>query len=363
MINNFTFQPPVKRLPVAAALVASLACATPSFASDVSNVELYGYAKLDLIYDLNQDLGGTVDATAIDTSGATDEANFRAHARQTRLGVKADIGGASVKIEGDFFGSGGNEVVSNSYGLRLRHAYGQWGNWLAGQTWTTFMDFAAYPSTVDFDGPAGPALARQAQLRYTTGNLSFAIENPEPTLGAPEGVTAAEKLPDLVAKYSVSGDAGAFFASGVLQTAEVSGGAADGDSASQLGIYVGGNLKLGSGTLMLSGIANAGRYGYYGFSNPAFIVVGSELETIDYTGITAGYSVGGFNLAVGNVSFDDEFLSVGDIENIRTIHANYMFSPRKNVNYMIEVSNAEREDVGGASESNTRLQFAMQYNF
>ena len=45
-------------------------------------------------------------------------------------------------VEIDFYGAEdeANEFVSNSYAPRLRHAYGSWGNWLAGQTWSTFMD-------------------------------------------------------------------------------------------------------------------------------------------------------------------------------------------------------------------------------
>ena len=70
-------------------------------------------------------------------------------------------------MEGDFFGAAGNESVSNSNGLRVRHAYGTLGGLLAGQTWTTFSDVAAYPETVDFGGPVGVIFARQAQVRWT----------------------------------------------------------------------------------------------------------------------------------------------------------------------------------------------------
>ena len=38
---------------------------------------------------------------------------------------------------------------------------------LAGQYWTNFGTLAAYPGTVDFEGPSGITFIRQAQVRWT----------------------------------------------------------------------------------------------------------------------------------------------------------------------------------------------------
>jgi len=57
--------------------------------------------------------------------------------------------------------------VSNSHGFRLRHAYGTLGNFLAGQTWTNFMNPSSLPETLDFGGPVGQIFDRQAQVRWT----------------------------------------------------------------------------------------------------------------------------------------------------------------------------------------------------
>ncbi|MBS7689777.1 hypothetical protein I0E98_01515 [Pseudomonas lalucatii] len=67
-------------------------------------------------------------------------------ARQSRfnIGTSTPLAGNTLTtfVEVDFYGADdeANEFVSNSYAPRLRHAYGSWGNWLAGQTWSTFMD-------------------------------------------------------------------------------------------------------------------------------------------------------------------------------------------------------------------------------
>ena len=46
------------------------------------------------------------------------------------------------------------------------------------------MDFVAYPSTIDFFGPAGKSFARQTQIRWTSpSGFSVSLENPE-TVGA-----------------------------------------------------------------------------------------------------------------------------------------------------------------------------------
>jgi hypothetical protein len=66
-------------------------------------------------------------------------------------------------VEGDFFSS-------SDTNLRLRHAYGQIGDkhqFLAGQTYTTFMDASTYPAIFDYQGPNSMVLVRQPMLRYT----------------------------------------------------------------------------------------------------------------------------------------------------------------------------------------------------
>ncbi len=157
-----------------------------------TSVAIGGYAKLDIIYDFQNDAGDSFAFSGIlpNNSQVRDnlDENFRLHAKQSRLWVKTwtptDWGEFATHIEGDFEGAGGNEQFSNSTTFRLRHAYGRLGNVLAGQTWTNFSTPFEWPGTIDFYGTVGTSFVRQAQLRYTApfGNgmsLSVAIENPE----------------------------------------------------------------------------------------------------------------------------------------------------------------------------------------
>jgi hypothetical protein len=135
-------------------------------------MKIGGYTKGDLYYDVDQDLGDTFNTVFLSADGAaTKEPSFRAHARQTRVNLTTwtptDVGQVKTFIEGDFFGDGGNELLSNSTALRLRHAFGQLStdNWdfLVGQTWTNFMGLKTIPDTIDFHGPTGFPFVRQGQ--------------------------------------------------------------------------------------------------------------------------------------------------------------------------------------------------------
>jgi hypothetical protein len=103
-----------------------------------------------------------------------------------------DIGDMRAFIEADFAGA--------SRTLRLRHAFGRWGRFLFGQTWSTFADPEAEPDGIDFEGLNAIALFRQVQVRYTlplseTFGLACSIENPAPSVTGAAGVS---QIPDLV---------------------------------------------------------------------------------------------------------------------------------------------------------------------
>lgn len=52
----------------------------------------------------------------------------------------------TVYVESDFRGG-------QDYGFRLRQAYVNARGFLVGQTWSTFVDPAAAPPTIDYEGP------------------------------------------------------------------------------------------------------------------------------------------------------------------------------------------------------------------
>ena len=74
----------VKRVTFCAATAALLA--TTSMAQAVE-VKFGGYVKADAIYDLDQDLGNSLAASAIDATSTASDENFKMHALQDRKSV------------------------------------------------------------------------------------------------------------------------------------------------------------------------------------------------------------------------------------------------------------------------------------
>ncbi|RLA13577.1 MAG: hypothetical protein DRQ59_05020 [Gammaproteobacteria bacterium] len=368
----------VKRATMCAATAALLTTTSMALAdheaegggSDLE-VKISGYVKVDAIYDLDQDLGPSFFAGGIDTDpNASSNPSFQMHAKQSRLNVTASKEHVKVVIEGDFFTPEGNQLISNSSGFRLRHAYGQVGNFLAGQTWSTFMDknWVLYPTTVDFGGPAAATFIRQAQFRWSvTPSLDLAIENPENRI---EGEDHRDTLPDFVARYARTGTV-SWQVAGMAQQFEVDGGANDGLNESNFAYTGGINIAFGKGSSVSAKVnVNANRYTYYGWMNPAAVVNNGSLETIDHVGGLVAYNIGWggksnakSTIALGSVQFDDEFLAPGDVDNISTLHVNYRWNPWNNVEFGAEVMFGDQELVNGNTGDATRLQFATKFNF
>lgn len=86
-----------------------------------TSVGFHGYAKLDIIHDLNAFQGDSVSFPAIpldETPAAQRQGATRLQARQSRFNIEtrtpSEYGTLRTLIEGDFFGIGGNELTSNS---------------------------------------------------------------------------------------------------------------------------------------------------------------------------------------------------------------------------------------------------------
>jgi hypothetical protein len=163
-----------------------------------------GFLRLDMIYDF--DAIGSTDSfkpNTIPTDGS-DGSNSRLHAKWTRLhaelGRSTDMGPARIYVETDFFDDGN--------ALRMRHAYAEVGSLLVGQTWSTFMDEAIIPPTIDLEEPAAFVFDRVAMVRWTRKQgenveWNLAIEDPDGEIEPPDGVTGNTEfpLPNFVARF------------------------------------------------------------------------------------------------------------------------------------------------------------------
>ncbi|MCH8544174.1 MAG: porin [Alcanivorax sp.] len=136
------------------------------------------------------------------------------HAKESRFWLRSntdtDYGVLGAYIELDFLTqSMGDERITNSYAPRIRHAYATFGDMLFGQTWSAFFDVSALPDLLDFVGPVGTTLVRQAQVRYSPGQWDISLENPSSTLYDTNGLIGNpttlddNRYPDLIVRYRV----------------------------------------------------------------------------------------------------------------------------------------------------------------
>ncbi|MEO1614666.1 MAG: DcaP family trimeric outer membrane transporter [Planctomycetota bacterium] len=187
-------------------------------------MKISGFVKADFISDFDPiNSTDSFDTTTIPVDVA-DRNNARFHARQSRLSfdtrwrVNGDI--ARAFLEADFFGSD----VSNRDALRLRHAYGTLGWVTVGQTWTTFTDPSAVPSTLDFEGAVSNVNRRQGLLRLELPLLSgltwaIALEDPRISIDAPSTIdgTGRTESPDFINRLRFEADSAEFQAAMVVR--------------------------------------------------------------------------------------------------------------------------------------------------
>ena len=193
-----------------------------------------GYVKLDMIFSGYSGGNGATSsigedflvASTIPVGGERSGTRFNASAKASRFYLTTftptKTGHVNTRFEMDYFGSvQGNEVVSNSYASRLRHAYVNWqiddnNAVLGGQSWTTFQNAGVLPDTLDFIGTVGTIFNRQAQIRYTrklsAGNVQISVENPSTILYSGGGITGGvfddNSIPNFIVRFN--GKAGDF---------------------------------------------------------------------------------------------------------------------------------------------------------
>lgn len=348
--------------------------------TDDAKIDIYGFARLNASYDINEDISksnGTRsgDFSQINTGSAEDsEASgyFGADAVQSRLGVRTTMAsGVQVTVEGDFRGgSSGGE-------LRLRHAYGEYGNWLMGRTWSNYNSFVGNTSVLEMDGVAGHAglYSRTAQVRYTRGNFSFAVEDPKSKILEQDSKTG---LPTLTARYEDKVGALSFASAALIQEVSYDTGAKD---RSSIGYALFGAAKFQvTDAVSIQGNANYtdGANGYLWRSGTNYYgedayLKNDSIETIvGYSanlGTTIKIGPGALSAVYGVVTMDwddavDDALSVGDKHERNTnAFLTYKWSPVKSVMLGVEYGRYEVKKVNGDDGDANRLMFAAQYNF
>lgn len=364
-----------------------------------TRVKFGGYVKLDAIHDFNVSRSGSGEDfglyAAIPLDGSDEDkkgGQTRMHARQTRLNVTAttptEYGKLKVFVEGDFYGGGGSQNTTNANGFALRHAYGELGPYLAGQTWSNYMDLAAYPESLDFQGVTGNTLLRQGQLRYTytpdgsDNSYSIALENPASNFASdpanPGTDSSIDEYPDLTLKARFKGNYGEYSLKGVARKIEAFNSAGD-QKDSDFGYALGVSGKLNAGgkddvRFQAAYGDGIGRYIYSlaaGSQSAGFSASADALETVEAWGGYVAYRhwwsdslrsnfIAGTTQVLDNPSFLNPATTN---EHIYSGHTNLIWSVTDKLDIGGEYIYAERETESGAEGDLHRAQFSAIYKF
>lgn len=382
---------------VVGSITAGFAMNASAFEFDVdkTKVKIYGYAKLDIIYDVNEDLGAYYIPVRNKLDGVeVPEGHTRMQAYESRIGVSTETqtekGPLKTVIEGDFFADSGE-----SGNFRMRHAYGSWNGWLAGKTYTNFTAGVHYYPTIDFMSAVAFDTQRRAQLRYTTGKYSVALEEPgDPGLpsatiatgivpafvgvGAPTDSTGVEKnsMPDLTLRYTSRGKT-SYAAAVVLRNLAYDTVTRE-ESALGWGIHLAASHQLNERVKIRGSLTHGDGVGNYLNHNPgasAYVdPVTGDLNTVTATGGNASISIkagpGDINLGVGMATANWDNAVRDGLPNIsaankmfRSTHLNYIWSPYSNISVGAEVAYHEREIQNGEEGDAVRLQGMVKYTF
>lgn len=342
-----------------------------------TDIAFGGYLKLDMLYDFDYDLGTVTEPYQVLNPGNRTDGRSDFTAYESRLNLRThthtDHGVITTYLEGHFLPDGK---------LNLRHAYGEFNGFLAGQTWSNFMSFVGAPRTLALGTPKGYALQRQGQVRYSRplagGLFAVALEDPNTVVAAADTALASgeTRYPDLTLRYEY----GRLLAlSAVLR--HLSGNdevATVDDDVAGYGVQAQFALPLGESTRLQGTLAHGEGIGNY-MGNPGNVshrlapdvyVDGQDLETVELTafGLSLSHNwTPGWSSAVGYSGIDQDLPEgVGYdalADKVEYAFANLIRDITQQLSVGVEYQRADVERVDGVSEDANRLQFSAMFQF
>jgi len=395
--------------------------------SDLS-LRLYGFVELDWVHDFKGDNSDSDYSTFAPYLPLKNTPEYERknrdylNVRASRLGLETAyptrFGVLQTKIEGDFnneprtgnaaqYGSFRNVITqqqTNSYGFRVRHAYGQFAGLLIGQTWSTFMDVDNSPETLDYNGPIGSTFVRQPQIRYTYGtpdygSFTIALENSSSYALVLSSFTddqnntfffydiqgtSLSRMPDVVARWDKGFGWGSMSVRGVTQETRVDDGAGGKAQARGWGAGATAFIKTRGGQDFLSLAATygdgIGRYMNY-VEGAFYDAAANKILFERALGVVAGYQLKAtpwvrFNLVYGlTKNFDNAYTDYAKLNPVtdsaslkfavnRTVqqaHFGPIFTPLKGVDLGVEGMWADRKTLAGEKGDMLRLNFMAKY--
>jgi len=359
-----------------------------------------GHAMLDLGYQTEQgdpDWFDVLRPTKLPSreNQFGDDGKFFASVRQSRLGVSTQtptaLGELNTLVEFELFGVGDDAGETT---FRLRHAWGELGQFGAGQYWSAFMDIDVFPNSIEYWGPNAMVFYRNAQARWTPwrdgagSRLALSLERPGGSGGESEldsiidreSIEADFELPDLAAHYRHAGDWGHVQLAALLRQIKW---ADTGDDELDLsgeetgwGLNLSTNLRFGTHVFRGSLVHGEGIQNYMNDANAdvGVVLTGDQArpfrgEAIPLTGAVAFLDLNWSEQWTSTVGYAVQTNDLPDrstpdsFEKGEYALLNLLYHPHPQVLVGPEIQWGRRENFNGFSVDDLRLQFSAKYSF
>ncbi|WP_446809903.1 DcaP family trimeric outer membrane transporter [Methylomonas sp. 2BW1-5-20] len=373
-----------------------------------TSVGLGGFVKMDTLFNsvsAGRDRLGDQQLvmSQIPVGAAGERGQIAFHAKESRLWFKSftptsDWGDINTYLEFDFYG----DPATYTYTPRLRHAYGSIGRFLAGQTWTTFLNVAALPDTLDVGGSAGAITSlRQPLVRWNQPfnwldmpmEWQLAFEAPRSRLWVDSALEAsssksanpnldsayyitpnADRYPDMVARLNLNPDWGNVSLAAVGRQLRYTNGTTGYRQADW-----GGGVNL-AGRINTLGLDNIRFMAHYGKGDARYVSTNNTfadaaldnhgaINLVDAYGGMLSYqhwwdkqwrsSVTYGFAQVDYPAYANAVLS----RQVQSVHANLLWSPVSQAMLGLEYTYATRELIDGRDGVLQRVQFSAKYSF
>ncbi len=279
-----------------------------------------------------------------------------------------------IRIESDFAGP--------NYNYRIRHAYGKYGNFLIGQTWSLLTNVSSLPSTVDPTGADGSINIRTPQMRYSKniseklrGSVALEYSLPDLIMHDSIDMTFLQTIPNVTARIRGIGKLGSMQLSGII--APITGINPDGNKNTSFGygVSLSGTFEMHQNNQLLFQATYGNSIAH--FLNP-FRNNGQDMAYDPATSKFSGLDVVGGFLSYGHIWPKDisSYLSVGiasitnrnfqpgsDFDFSYSISGNAFWKIVEGLRIGLECIYGERFDIDGSRGSASRIWALFYYDF
>lgn len=360
-----------------------------SFKIPGSNTSLTfgGFAKLDTIFssvsagaDKSGDQFLDIASIPVGSSRQGEHDQITLHAKQSRFWFKSftpsELGDINTLVELDLFGS------QDAHTPQLRHAFGSVGNFLAGQTWTTFTNSSAIPERLDKGIPVGGIERRQPQIRWTQPIANVPLEM-QLALEAPHGrviknmdsaivAPGDDRYPDIVLRFNSYQEWGELSLAALGRQIRIS-------EASGMSQESWGGAVSMAGKINTSGLNNVRFMFNYGNGLARYVTTGAyadaaldasgHMELITFHSGLLAYQHYWNDLWRSNIILSyshadlPAFINGSLTREAQSAHINLLWNLRPQTIFGLEYLYAIRELQNGLEGDLSRFQFSTRFNF